>query len=197
MVDPQGPSNQRRRRMANWLTRAFFRRSATPGAMPVSSRVATWVGIVSASIGGFMGLDTYRADVSKKVDQSVEKTFDLIHRFNEPSLVQTRQRVLSYVNARRYCDSRWISRELTDYDYVTVLDFFDLAHACVEAQLCDQATAQKFFSPYANYQWPILQTVVANLQNEEQSLRADDGFSVGIATFAIDPVDAPPCDGNF
>ena len=167
------------------------------GGAPLSSRLATWVGIGSACIGGFLGLDTYQADVAKKVDQSVEKTFDMVHRFNEPKLSEARFRVLSYVDARRYCDSRIISRELVDNDFVTVLDFFDLANACVEARLCDRATAERFFAPYANYQWPILEKIVADLSSQEQSLRKDGSFGEGMKSLALDPTAAPPCDGNF
>jgi len=174
-------------------------RSNTPGqgVAPVSSRVATWVGILSACIGGFLGLDTYKMDVNKKVDQSVAKTFDMVQVFNQPQLADPRLRVLTYVEAKRYCDSRMISRELIDNDFVTVIDFFDLANACVEARLCDRETAERFFAPYANYQWPILSAIVEELQGQEQSMRADAGFGEGMKAFAVNPTPAPPCDGNF
>lgn len=165
--------------------------------MPISNRLSTWVGIVSAMIGGFIGLNTYQTDVEKKVDQSVAKTFDMIHRFNEPGLSDVRLRVLSYVEAKRYCDARIISRDLIDNDFVKVIDFFDLVHACVDAQLCDRATAERFFTPYAEYQWPILSKIVEDLSKGEQSLRADARFGEGMAAFAVSPSEPPPCDGNF
>ena len=121
----------------------------------------------------------------------------MIHRFNEPRMADARLKVLSYVDAKRYCDSRIISRELIDNDFVIVLDFYDLAYACVDAGLCDRATAEKFFSPYANYQWPILEKTVEELQGQEQSIRKDANFAVGMKSFASDPTPAPPCDGNF
>ena len=121
----------------------------------------------------------------------------MVHRFNEPKLSEARTRVLSYVDARRYCDSRIISRELVDNDFVTVLDFFDLANACVDASLCDRPTAERFFAPYANYQWPILKKIVAELRSQEQSLRKDGSFGEGMEAFAQEPTTAPPCDGNF
>ena len=191
---------RRRRFLQRWFSSAAARFRAGPasdGAAPFSSRVATWVGIASATIGGFLGLDTYRADVAKKVDQSVAQTFDMIEVFNQPRLADARLRVLSYVEAKRYCDSRIISRELIDNDFFVVLDFFDLAHACVEAGLCDKATANQFFAPYANYQWPILENTVAEFRAQEQSLRSDAAFAIGMDAFAQDPTPAPPCDGNF
>lgn len=170
---------------------------STPGAMPVSSRLATWVGIGSACIGGFLGLDTYKADVGKKVDQSVAQSFGLVLQFNAPELEGPRSRTLSYVEAKRFCDARYISRELTDQDFITVLDFFDLVHACTESGLCDRPTADRFFGPYANYQWPILEKTVEEMRSQEQSIRADSNFGEGMKSFASNPTLAPPCDGNF
>ena len=190
----------RRSRLRRFLTAAARRLRENhhgAGQMPVSARLSTWVGIISAMIGGFLGLDTYRSDVSKKVDQNVEKTFEMIHRFNEPQMAEPRLRVLSYVDARRYCDSRIISRELIDNDFVTVIDYFDLVNVCVEANLCDRETTEKFFAPYANYQWPILTKIIEELSTKEQSLRKDSGFGDGLTALAITPTPAPPCDGNF
>lgn len=163
----------------------------------VSARLSTWVGIMSAMIGGFLGLNTYHEDVAKKVDQSVEKTFDMVHRFNAPEIAGPRLRVLSYVDAKRYCDARIISRELIDNDFIVVLDFFDLASACVESGLCDRPTAERFFAPYANYQQPVLTGIVEELRGQEHSLRADARFGDGMNAFALSPTPAPPCDGNF
>jgi|GEM_PF-6767571 len=191
---------RKRRALGRWFSAAGKRLRENPhgsGAMPISSRLATWVGIFSACVGGFLGLDTYKTDVSKKVDQSVEKTFEMVHKFNEPKISEARFRVLTYVDAKRYCDSRMISRELIDNDFVTVLDFFDLANACVEAKLCDRDTAIRFFAPYANYQWPILEKIVTELSSQEQSLRKDSNFGEGMQSFANDVTAAPPCDGNF
>ncbi len=199
-MNAMDPSAQKKRRLRQYFGAVSKRLRENPhgqGQMPISSRLATWVGILSAMVGGFLGLDTYRTDVAKQVDQSVEKTFDLVHRFNAPEMDGARTRVLSYVYARRYCDARFFSRELTDEDYADVIDFFDLVDTCVDAKLCDRATAERFFTPYANYQWPILQTVVARMRGAEQSLRADSAFGSGMERLAVTPLAAPPCDGNF
>ncbi|MEM8770126.1 MAG: hypothetical protein AAGD92_00630 [Pseudomonadota bacterium] len=183
--------------MPRFLIETGRRLKTSSSGGPVSARLSTWVGIISASIGGFLGLTTYSEDVAKKVDQSVEKTFDMIHAFNEPTLSEARLRVLSYVKARRLCDARVFYRELTEDDFVRVLDFFDLVNACVDAQLCDRTTAERFFSPYANYQWPILKNKADELRSGEQSIRADTAFGEGMEALAIAPTPAPPCDGNF
>jgi hypothetical protein len=165
--------------------------------MPVSARLATWVGMASAIAGGFFALRTYEADVGKQVDESVAKTFELVQRFHEGELSAARIRVNSYVDARRHCDSRMIAEDLTDNDFVVVLDFFDLVHACVEADLCDEAAATRFFAPYANFQQPILSKVVEELRAAPQSLRSDSAFGEGMKAFAADPTPAPPCRGAF
>jgi hypothetical protein len=194
------PPPSRRTGAAKFLSAAALRLrppAGAPGAMPVSSRLSTWVGILSAVTGGFLGLTTYREDVAKKVDQRVEKTFDLVERFQGGDLEGPRTRVLSYVQARRLCDARVFSRDLTDDDFVRVIDFFDLVEACVKADLCDRATALRFFGPYADHQQPILEKVIADLRAAPQSMRADAGFGDGLKALAAKPAPAPPCDGNF
>ena len=164
------------------------------------NRAATWIAMVSAIAGGYVGLSTYRLDVSKQVDQSVEKTFDLIQAYNGADIAEPRRRVMSYVYARRACDARLFDRNLSDADHVRVLEFFDLVHACVEAGLCDAATAERFFEPHASFQWPVLQRIVQQMregENASLSVRADPNFAVGMKAFADPTMTAPPCDGNF
>lgn len=161
------------------------------------TRASTWIGMISAIIGGIIGLQTYALDVSKNVDGRVEKTFDMITLFNDEALQVPRTNVLSYVHARRDCDSRRINQALTDEDFVRVIEFFDLVHACIAADLCDQPTARRFFSPHANYQWPILTRIVDQMRENQLSVRSDPNFAIGLKTFADKPVSAAPCDGNF
>ncbi len=172
-------------------------RAGSGGPLPVSGRLSTWVGILSAVTGGFLGLSTWREDVAKKVDERVSKTFALVERFQGGDLEGPRTRVLSYVQARRLCDARLFSRDLTDDDFVRVIDFFDLVEACVRADLCDRPTAQRFFGPYADHQQPILEKVIADLRAAPQSMRADAGFGDGFRALATSSAPAPPCEGNF
>lgn len=164
------------------------------------NRAATWVAMISAITGGYVGLSTYQLDVSKKVDQSVEKSFEMIQAYNSSDLTDARTRVMSYVYARRQCDARLLSRDLSDADFVRILEFFDLIHACVEADLCDAATTDRFFEPHASFQWPVLADVVARMRDAENasiSVRSDPGFAIGMAALAAPNSAAPPCDGNF
>lgn len=164
------------------------------------NRAATWIAMISAIAGGYVGLSTYQLDVSKQVDQSVEKTFEMIGAYNSADIAEPRRRVMSYVYARRACDARMFDRELSDADFVRVLEFFDLVDACVEAGLCDAATAQRFFEPHASFQWPVLQRVVEEMRDEQNaslSVRSDPNFAVGMKVFASPEATAPPCDGNF
>jgi len=164
------------------------------------NRAATWVAMISAITGGYVGLSTYQLDVSKQVDQSVEKSFEMVQAYNDADLIAVRGRVMSYVHAKRLCDARYIDRDLTQADHVRVLEFFDLVYACIEAELCDVTTAKKFFSPHASFQWPILSQVVADMRSSEQAnyaVRSDPNFATGMAALADPESTAPPCDGNF
>ncbi|MDG1826119.1 MAG: hypothetical protein P8H62_07615 [Henriciella sp.] len=164
------------------------------------NRAATWVAMISAITGGVIGLSTYRLDVSKRVDESVEKTFEMIQAYNGSDIATARSRVMSYVYARRECDARYIDRNLTDDDYIRVLEFYDLVHACVDAGLCDQKTAIRFFEPHASFQWPVLTLVVDKMQDQKNastSLRSDTNFALGMKAFAKPDATAPACDGNF
>jgi len=167
------------------------------GSEIAQTNASTWVAMVTAIIGGFVALTTYRTDVSKQIDQSVEKSFDMVSVWNGDALNGPRKRVLSYVYARRACDARMFSRELTDDDFVRVIEFFDLVHACTEAKLCDKKTASEFFSPHANFQWPILERTVAEMNDSTFAIRSDPNFARGIKALAGTPIEAEPCDGNF
>ena len=148
-------------------------------------------------IGGTIALQTYRLDVSKRVDESVDKAFEIIMLHNDETYGAARTNVRSYVLARRECDSRIMSRDLTDDDFIRMIEFYDLAHACVEAELCDAEVTNTFFSRHANFDWPILQRTVETLRSSSLSLQKDDAFAKGYAAFATDPVMPPPCEGNF
>jgi len=174
---------------------AAHRKSKNTEAAQTSA--STWVAMVTAIIGGFVALSTYRTDVAKQIDQSVEKTFEMISTWNGDSLVTPRKHVLSYVYARRACDARMINRDLTDDDFVRVIEFFDLIHACVEAKLCDGETAQAFFSPHANFQWPILKRSVERMNESKLAIRSDPNFSTGMSALASNPIPAEPCSGSF
>lgn len=164
------------------------------------NRAATWVAMISAITGGIIGLSTYRLDVSKRVNEKVEKSFEMIQAYNGPDLAVARRDVLSYVYARRECDARYISRDLTDDDYIRVLEFFDLVHLCTEAGLCDRPTIERFFGPHASFQWPVVKRVVAQMRSGERAhlaVRSDPNFAIGMDTLADPEATAPECSGNF
>lgn len=135
--------------------------------------------------------------MAKNVDQSVAKTFEMVSQNTGSGLFAARLKALSYVEAKRYCDSRIISRELTDNDFVAVIDFFDFVDACTEAGLCNCFTAERFFAPYANYQWLIFEGIAADMLSQEQYARADSDFGEGMKSFATSPTLVPSCNENF
>jgi len=164
------------------------------------NRAATWVAMISAITGGIIGLSTYRLDVSKRINEKVEKSFEMIQAYNGSNLADARSRVMSYVYARRECDARYINRDLSDDDYVRVLEFYDLVDLCVQADLCDGPTIERFFAPHATFQWPVLSRVVDKMRSAESaniSVRSDDSFARGMKGLSDPDAVAPPCDGNF
>lgn len=164
------------------------------------NRAATWVAMISAITGGVIGLSTYRLDVSKRINEKVEKSFEMIQAYNASELAGPRARVMSYVYARRECDARYINRDLTDDDYVRVLEFYDLVDLCVEADLCNAPTIERFFEPHASFQWPVLSRVVDKMRSADNvniSVRSDKSFARGMKGLADPEALAPPCDGNF
>lgn len=190
------PTKSLRQRVSE-LTAAIRDSSKTVDTHRVQTKISTWIIMGCSLIGGFIALQTYRLDVSKDVDESVAKAFDMIMLHNGEEYTLSRARVRSYVIAKRECDARMMSRDLTDDDYVRMIEFYDVVLACVEAELCDADTSYGFFSRHANYDWPILISVVENLREGYPALKADENFGKGHATFATNPVPAPPCEGNF
>lgn len=179
------------------LTAALKLSSKTVDMHRIQTRLSTWIIMACSIIGGAIALQTYRLDVSKNVDESVVKAFDIIMLHNGEEYQQARNHVRSYVLARRECDARIISRDLTDDDFVRMIEFYDLAHACVEAGLCEREVTHTFFGRHANFDWPILETVTARLRANSLSLKEDDAFAKGYAAFATNPLTSQPCDGNF
>ena len=175
--------------------------SSWPGSLPsfdgTSTRFSTWVGIISAIIGGLLGLGTWQMDIAKSVDSSVEKSYEMIFEFNSEAMSPAREHVRAYTLARRACDARIVHRELTDADFIRVIEFYDVVHSCVQAGLCDAAAAKSFFGPRANYHWPILEVQVAGIKSYQYTMHAGSDLGHGMAAFATDPVAAEPCSGNF
>jgi hypothetical protein len=153
--------------------------------------------MICSIIGGFVALQTYRFDVSKQVDESVAKAFEMIMVHNSKEYEAARKNVRSYVVAKRECDARIIARDLTDDDFIRLIEFYDLAYACVEARLCDADVSRSFFARHANFDWPILLGVSEKLRSNTLSFKDDTEFAKGHPGFATTPIDAPPCDGNF
>lgn len=190
------PAKSLRQRVSE-LTTAVRASSKTVDTHRIQTKISTWIIMACSLIGGFIALQTYRLDVSKDVDQSVAKVFDMIMLHNGAEYDQSRRHVRSYVIAKRECDARIMSRDLTDDDYVRMVELYDVVLACVEAKLCDSETSYAFFSRHANYDWPILDGVVENLRNAYPALKADKGFGRGYAALATAPITAPLCEGNF
>jgi len=185
------------RQRVNDLTAALKASSQSVDMHRVQTKTSTGIILVCSLIGGAIALQTYRLDVSKEVDESVAQAFEIIMLHNGEEYEVARKNVSSYVLARRECDARIMSRELTDDDFIRMIEFYDLAHVCVESNLCDHKVTTDFFGRHANFDWPILETVTQKLRASSLALKDDPAFAKGYAHFATMPVEAPPCEGNF
>ena len=190
------PTKSLRQRISE-LTAAIRQSSETVDTHRIQTRISTWIIMACSLIGGIIALQTYRLDVSKDIDESVAKSFEMIMLHNGEEYDLSRRHVRSYVIAKRECDARIISRDLTDDDYIRMIELYDLVLDCVNANLCDADTSYAFFSRHANYDWPIMTGVLDNLREGYSALQADENFGRGYQAFATAPIDAPPCDGNF
>lgn len=190
------PTKSLRQRISE-LTAAVRMSNKTVDTHRIQTKISTWIIMACSLVGGLIALQTYRLDVSKDVDEQVAKAFEMIMFYNGEELSPSRRDVRSYVLARRECDSRIISRDLSDDDFLQMIEFYDLIDHCVRADLCDGEVTSAFFSRHANFDWPVLTRVAEQMRESSLALKADTGFGRGYETFAATPVEAPPCDGNF
>lgn len=164
----------------------------------LSSQFATWIGVISAIVGGVLALQAYREDVAKRADDRVVGAFERIERFNAPAFRAIRDDVVAEVFARRICDVRAEALEFTLNEAYAYVDFFDLTHLCVETGLCDAGVVADYFAPYANNVWSTAQPFIERVRAIEAERGASSRFGAGLERFAAAPT--PPnadCQANF
>jgi hypothetical protein len=102
----------------------------------LSNALATWTGIIAAVVGGVIGLDSYREDVQKRVDERQLTAFAQVQSFLSRDMVPIREKVGAYVKARRACDSQpWQSFGLSEAELQSYIEALDLAEACRAAEM--------------------------------------------------------------
>lgn len=160
----------------------------------ISNVLATWVGVMAAIVGGWIALDNYLEDSRKRVDQRAKETFELVKGYGAKDMVPVRDKVFRYVIGRRSCaNDSALSIGLSDTEVFAFVEYFDLIVACVDAGLCDRGLAERFFAPYANVHWPVLQSEVLAIRRTEEAMKLDKPFGFGLESLAKTPIAAPGC----
>jgi hypothetical protein len=151
----------------------------------ISNMLATWTGIVAAVVGGAIGLDSYREDVQKRVDERQLAAFAQVQAFLSRDMVPIREKVQAYVKARRSCDSQpWQSFGLSEAELSSYVEMLDLAEACRAADLCDAGTIERFFAPYARSGLPVLMPFIEAVREGNKALRLEVPFGAGMERLA-------------
>ena len=160
----------------------------------LSTLLATWVTIAAAIIGGGLGLGTYIKEAGKTVDDRKKQTFDLARLYYSEELLKARRTIFAADpdSSKFGCNPNSVLNNANKVDFFTHIEFFDLVQTCVDNDLCDLATAQDFFSAYANWHWPFMKKHIEDTRREEQSFSLK-AYGRGLEKLATKPAPAPDC----
>lgn len=149
---------------------------ARTGIAGWSAILATWVGIIGALGGGFMGLAKYGEEVAKMEDGKVVQTFALFEMFNSSERLASRQRIFEYMQK---------GGELNNNDLYVFVDFYDALQVCVDRSLCDKDLSVRLFQSYAVPVWNEFDEQIIGARTE-----SDPHFGGGLQWMAGLPMPA-------
>lgn len=130
----------------------------------LSDIIATWVTILGVFAGGIFGLIQY---VEKSKGERVKATLDYVDRYNKSPLLEAQTQLNEFWNARAadvFAQQKAGEAQLSAYvdgairehrlesNVELLVSFFENLRACTCAELCDQATVNRFFDKHA-YDW--------------------------------------------
>lgn len=156
----------------------------------VSAVVATWVGLTCAVIGGVIALRTYQDDVDRRTDERVEKTFQFAQDFNAADMTLLRQKIESAAQRGGACaPSRFKELGVEPHELFSFVGEFDIVQRCVDADLCDEATTDDLFGPYANGFYPQLKRHINRVRRleAEQNYVGRSLYGFGLKKLAQNP----------
>jgi hypothetical protein len=165
----------------------------------VSAVLGTWVSIAAAVIGGYLAIDSYKADVAarvaaehKRVDEKVQAAFQMIEEFHRPDFISMRSRLVESAGQGAPCRDFTPPSAISPQEVYTLVEYFDRAHICIDAGLCDKAVTEQLLSPYADWWWPWLERQVNDTRTQEGTA-VGAGYGMGLKAFATSPHRAPQC----
>jgi len=150
---------------------------ARTGLAGWSAIIATWVGIMGAFGGGFMGLAKYGEEVDKMEDGKVVQTFALFEMFNSSERLASRQRIFDFMQK---------GGEMNNNDLYVFVDFYDALQVCVDRDLCDKDLSVRLFQSYAVPVWSEFDTQIVGGRTQ-----SDPQFGGGLQWMAGLPAPAP------
>lgn len=179
--------------------REMQRREQEESMRSLSAQFATWAGILSATIGGFFTIETYRDDVAKRVDEKVVETFARIREFNDADFRKIRDKIRAEAIARSLCDVRAQSNDLSLNEALAFVDFYDVVGLCASAELCAPELTADYFGPYADSVWLTVKPLVEHMRAKERARGSSEPrFGHGLESLATNPTPLKEdCSANF
>lgn len=160
----------------------------------VSAILGTWVGIVSAILGGYFAINAYQADIKqrqadseKAIDQRVQNAFMLVEKFHDSQFVSMRTKLVEAFRQGAHCRYFVDPSPISVQEAFTVVEYFDRANACVAAGLCDEATIRQGLGSYATWWAPALRAQIEKTRKEEAGVTGSENYGVGIQKLASAP----------
>jgi hypothetical protein len=165
----------------------------------ISSILGTWVGIGGALLGGYLALQSYRADVAtraatehKQVNEKVQAAFRIVEEFHRPDFIALRSRFVGSFEQQAYCRDFTPPSAVSVQEVFTLVEYFDRADLCVKNGLCDTTTTGQLLTPYANAWWPYLADQIEHTRHREGT-PAGQGYGIGLRAFATKPAEGIAC----
>lgn len=164
-----------------------------------SGVIATWVGVISAIVGGTLALKSYERQVaadqtiaSHSVDERVRYTFDLARHFSEPEFVDFRQRLVD--SSDYWGKANFTGSKVKQQEVYALIDYFDVLSRCVDKCLCDGETATALVGPYAAFWYPALATHITEARRaDETQTGIKSVYGDGMKRFAGTPANPAIC----
>lgn len=182
-----------------------------------SAILATWVGVLGAGWGGLEALAKYDEEIKRTADASVVQTFALYEMFNRAEMLDVRQRITEALalgplqldlapeaaptsgegdpaaDAPTEEPPESPQSQVSPFDLVVFVDYFDAVHVCVERRLCDPDLVDRLLKPYAIYD--ALKGDINAVRDSEKNLGLRHQFGSGIEwleTTDLQALAAPP-----
>ena len=119
-------------------------------AQGLSKMLATWIGLLAATVGGYATHQQYRESVAKQQDDRATAALNFVLQFQSQQMLPLRTKVYEHIFSGKQ-DPTFSNSELFAF-----VEFFDAAKYCADKGLCDASVISDVFGSYATWHWPCL-----------------------------------------